>query len=362
MRKAEEKTKEAVKASPERIRSLSRSLSKNFDEALGEIDTINLQTRLLSFNAQVEAARAGVAGASFSVVATEMQKLSQTTDGVARRMEKETRSTVTELEDISEVMANNVRGTRLSDMALVNIDLVDRNLFERTCDVRWWATDSAMVEAVLAPTPELLAFASKRLGVILDAYTVYYDLVLCDISGKVVANGRPRNYKSAGRDVSNATWFKDALSSRSGDEYGFQSVVADPLVDGKLTLCYSCSVRENGDANGRVLGVLGILFNWESLAQVIVNETPLEAGDRAETRCCLVDDSGKLLADSWGKVLKGSLSLPQLSSLKEEGKTFVKAKVDSRECFIGYAYSPGYETYATGWHSVIIQPVERRNN
>ena len=33
--------------------------------------------------------------------------------------------------------------------------------------------------------------ASKRLGVILDAYTVYHDLVLCDMMGNAITNGRP---------------------------------------------------------------------------------------------------------------------------------------------------------------------------
>src|SRR5690606_5400730 len=69
-------------ASPERISALSRSLARSFDTALREIDTINLQTRLLSFNAQVEAARAGHYGASFAVVASEMQTLSRTTESV----------------------------------------------------------------------------------------------------------------------------------------------------------------------------------------------------------------------------------------------------------------------------------------
>lgn len=347
----------ATKASPERIRSLSRSLSENFDDALEEIDRINNKTRLLSMNAKIEAARAGEVGASFSVVATEMRELSRTTDSVARRMEKETKSTVSELEGISDVMASNVRGTRLSDMALVNIDLVDRNLFERTCDVRWWATDSAMVDALRSVAPGPLEYASKRLGVILDAYTVYYDLVLCDLNGKVVANGRPQNYRSVGMDVSDTDWFRSAVSSASGDEYGFQSVVRDPLVDGKLTLGYSCGVRENGEANGRLLGVLGILFDWESLAQVIVKNTPIPADQKASTRCCLINDAGDVLADSNDGVLGRKLVLPNLLDLRVQKTTFIKADLGAGECFVGYAYSPGYETYATGWHSVIIQSV-----
>ncbi|MDH8639244.1 chemotaxis protein, partial [Klebsiella pneumoniae] len=71
------------------------------------------------------------------------------------------------------------------------IEIIDRNLYERTCDVRWWATDSAVVDCAANVTPQSAAYASKRLGVILNAYTVYLDLWLCDLHGKVLANGRP---------------------------------------------------------------------------------------------------------------------------------------------------------------------------
>jgi hypothetical protein len=30
------------------------------------------------------------------------------------------------------------------------IEIIDRNLYERTCDVRWWATDSAVVACAMA--------------------------------------------------------------------------------------------------------------------------------------------------------------------------------------------------------------------
>ena len=38
-------------------------------------------------------------------------------------------------------------------------------------------------------------------------------------------------------------------------------------------------------------------------------------------------------------------------------KEFCMARVDGLECCIAVGLSPGYETYATGWRSVIIQPV-----
>ena len=35
-----------------------------------------------------------------------------------------------------------MRSLVMDNLALNAIELIDRNLYERTCDVRWWATDS----------------------------------------------------------------------------------------------------------------------------------------------------------------------------------------------------------------------------
>src|SRR5438046_475167 len=62
--------------SPERISNLSRELAGSIHEAVNQINQLNKQTRMLSFNAQIEAARTGAAGTTFQVVALAMRDLS----------------------------------------------------------------------------------------------------------------------------------------------------------------------------------------------------------------------------------------------------------------------------------------------
>ncbi|MBA4107466.1 MAG: chemotaxis protein [Pirellula sp.] len=329
-------------------------LSQSLNTAIEEIRDINTNTKLLSLNARIEAARAGVAGAAFGVVAQEMQDLSGKTAQAAESLANQTKRVIDEL---VHVLGTKVRGTRLTDIALTNIDLIDRCLYERTCDVRWWATDQSVVDALTDPTPETRRHASQRLGVILNAYTVYYDLVLCDLSGRVVANGRPHEYKSVGMEQAGENWFREAAASRSGDEFGFQTAHKSRLVDGKLSLVYSCGVRHEGNANGKLLGVLGIVFNWEALAQTIMAYAPVAEEERAATRCVITDGDGTLLADSWGKQLQESLGLPEMSQILAERKNFATGDYRGQKCCIAHAQAPGFETYSTGWHSLVIQPV-----
>jgi len=342
-------------ATPERISELSVGMATKMKNSLKQIDEINLQVRLLAFNAQVQAARAGDAGRSFAVVASEMGNLSVKTSTVAEQLATETSADLGELAEISKQLSSDVRGTRLSDLALTNIDLIDRNLYERSCDVRWWATDSSAVEALSLASQESRAYASRRLGVILDAYTVYHDIVLCDLKGRVIANGRPGKFSSSGMDASGFEWFLAAKKTRSGDEFGFQSVHPSPLVNGKHILTYSCGVRAGGLANGSLLGVLGILFNWESLAQTIVKNTPLTPEEKSRTRVCITDKNGMVLADTSDAILRETISFSSRDTLFASGKSFQIVQIGAKKALVAHAFSPGYETYATGWHSLIIQ-------
>ncbi len=349
-------TPETNYANPEKIAELTDQLVDRMKHASTALAKINSQARLLSFNAQIEAARAGgSAGAAFGVVATAMRELSEKTAAISDNMGRETAEANQRLQQIIQSLATNVRGVRLTDLALTNIDLIDRNLYERSCDVRWWATDSSAVDALTQRVEDGYRHCAHRFGLILNSYTVYYDLVLCDLDGKVVANGRPSLYSSQGADCSRSAWFQSALGTRSGEEFGFQGVQASSLAGGRRVLVYSCCVRAGGEIHGQPLGVLGIVFNWDALAQTIMDSTPLSPDEKRATRVCLVDKDGLVLADSENRALHDTIRLPNWAQIKTSKKGFYASVYDSRPCLVGYASSPGYETYATGWHSLLIQ-------
>ena len=335
------------------IESLVDELATAVESAVSKIRLVNNSTRTLALNARIEAARAGQHGAAFGVVASEMQDLSSRTTEVADLLATTTNVKINEL---LALIGNNIRGTRLSDLALTNIDLIDRCLYERTCDVRWWATDSSLTSAMQDGATEAIQLASRRMGVILNAYTVYCDLVLCDLQGRVIANGRPERFSSVGRNVSSATWFTSAMATQSGDQFGFQSAHMSDLVNGEPALVYSCVVREDGHAHGAAIGVLGIIFNWAALAGPILSNLPIPAEEREQTECMIVDASGRILASHLGCESNAVLHLPEFPRVLSERKGFFVANYQGRACCIAHARAPGFETYSTDWYSLIIQP------
>jgi hypothetical protein len=238
-------------ATPERVLALVDRAAALAGAKVKAIHAITSQTRILALNATIEAARAGEAGRGFAVVAGEVKAVAGEVARLSAEMEGELRDAFRALGDVGRRMAEEMRGQRLVDLALNAIEIIDRNLYERTCDVRWWATDAAVVDAAADPTPARLDHAAGRLGVILSAYTVYLDLWLCDAEGRVIANGRPDRYPGVrGIQVADAPWFRDALRTASGDAFAVADVGPCGPLGGAPVATYAAAVREGGQAHG----------------------------------------------------------------------------------------------------------------
>lgn len=117
-------------------------------------------------------------------------------------------------------MVGKLEGARLIDLAESLVQLIVRNLYERTADVRWWATEPVLWEALEDPSKVNAERAAQRLGVCHRFYTVYSDLVLVDADGRVVANANPA-YRSKTHSLGyrTAVWFEEAMALPSGDDY-----------------------------------------------------------------------------------------------------------------------------------------------
>lgn len=336
---------------PERILTLATKISDLATLKVDEIQKVTKATNILALNALIEASRAGEVGRGFAVVANEVKEISGRVTVIADELREMFRQEVVDLQDT----AQRVRGARLTDLAGYAIELMDRNLYERSCDVRWWATDSAVVDACTDPTPERCRHAAKRLGVILDSYTVYLDLWVVDKAGTVLANGRPDRWPGAvGASVAGEPWFRDALATRDGGAFAVADVERNHALGGSAVATYATAVRRDGEARGPVVGVLGIFFDWEAQAQTIVDGLRFTDEERRRTRVMLVDSRHRVIAASDGR---GVLS--EHYPLRTGGETS-GAYQDEAGRLVGFALTPGYETYrGLGWYGVIEQAAKQ---
>ncbi|WP_295478309.1 methyl-accepting chemotaxis protein [uncultured Pseudomonas sp.] len=337
---------------PERIVTLSREVESLATRGVSDIQLITRQTRLLAINALIEAAHAGKAGQGFAVVAEEVKNISEQISRIASGLTQDLQAAVNELTELGQGMCFDVRGQRLADLALNLIEIIDRNLYERTCDVRWWATDASLVDALTNPTPQSRAHCSERLGVILDSYTVYLDIWVADTTGTVIASGRPDTFgKVIGANVSETPWFKQAIRHSSGDQYFAGEVSAEPLLNGSQTCAFSAAVRSNASKHSSAVGVIGIFFDWKNQSDSVINGVRLSDEERPRTRVMMVDASHRIIASSDPQAPLGqSIELKTRPDQKTGYSTLAQNSIQ------GYSLTPGFETYpGMGWLGVIEQ-------
>ena len=182
--------------------------------------------------------------------------------------------------------------------AMIKIDMIERNLLERTCDVRWWALENAFWKCIThanennkqarKPTAKSAAtaksnaadstlkkaveLACKRLEDIRNSYTLYRDLVIVSLDGTIIANSNgDRREEVIGMDVSDEEWFQKALQTKDGTEYFVQDISKSKL-EKEDSLIYSTALRADGDEQGAVIGAMGVLFDFQGESQIILNE------------------------------------------------------------------------------------------
>ena len=332
---------------------------KHSTEAILSVDT---DLNVLAINARIQAARIGAAGAGIKVVADRMEAMIEQTKSITDDLNLRISKSMKNLTQLKTHVESHSRGILLSQTASSCIDLIDRNLYERSCDVRFWATDNTIIKALETRNEETLASASQRLDRTLQSYTVYFDIVLCGLDGTVLCNGKPSLYQSRSLNVKSSEWYKQACQTSSGNEFGFEGPLRSTLVNDKPALIYSCGVRSGGNINGKLIGVLAVVFNWENLGNTVLQT--------AEKNLCLQTDNSirAFLCNGDGKIVAtkteekeetyDSMVPVSLQVLRSSPENFhLYNEIGHNPMLIGIGVSRGYETYSTGWTTVITETI-----
>lgn len=188
---------------------------------------------------------------------------------------------------------------RAADGASLGVELLDRNLYERANDCRWWALDGTLAEALRRPADAgARARAARTLAGINALYTVYSQLLLLDGDARVVACSRP----DAGvpdRLPADTPWLGPLLRLRSPEQHVRSDFVPSPLYEGHATFAFGAAVLGgDGDGDAAAGGVAVVFDAAPQLAAMLADILPrgLDGQALARSAAAFVDRRGRELA------------------------------------------------------------------
>lgn len=184
-------------------------------------------------------------------------------------------------------------------LAGLAIEIMDRNLYERANDCRWWALDSSLrSQLATARTRSVEAGLASVLGAINGLYTVYSNLLVFDAEGKVLAVSNANQADLVGQVIGEA-WVGNCLHLNGTQTYVVSPFAATPLYDGQPTYIYAAAIRSPDDR--QVVGGIGIVFDSAPQFCAMLNDAlPRETSGEivAGSFAVFVDGAGQLIASS----------------------------------------------------------------
>ena len=177
-------------------------------------------------------------------------------------------STGFKTQDIFERSIDNLYQTVVSSIlrdsqfkAALAIDIMDRNLYERANDCRWWALAPVFRRVLAGGVPDEagLREMSETLAHINGLYTVYDNLVVFDKTGCAQAVSNPQ-YEGCCGQMLLEDWVRPTLALKGSESYAVSGFSASPLYKGQHTYVYAAAIFDPRDER-KVVGGIGIVFD-----------------------------------------------------------------------------------------------------
>jgi len=174
-----------------------------------------------------------------------------------------------------EKLNHTIISSLLNDVMFISslaIDIMDRNLYERANDVRWWALTSSF-KTILEKniyTDEDKKEITNILKYINSLYTVYTNLFIYDNNGVIIAVSNPSDNHLIDMRLS-ATWIDQTLKLNESSKYSVSNFEKTYLYNNTPTYIYGASIL--GKTTNTIVGGIGIVFDSTPQFKDILNDS-----------------------------------------------------------------------------------------
>lgn len=231
------------------------------------------------------------------------------------------------------------------------IDIMDRNLYERANDCRWWALNSFLRRTLAdgsAHQPGVAQAMGKLLQHVNSLYTVYSGLIVFDKQGRIVAGSTPELMLQVGVTL-DEPWVRQALEQSSSQNYVVSDFVASPWYKGIPTYIYAASIF-SPQPNHEVVGGIGIVFDAEpQFSAMLLDALPrnMDGDFLHDAWGLLVSSQGLVISSTHEEIKVGSYAPipPEILKLSKAGRYSGVCEINGAWYAVGACMSQGYREY-----------------
>jgi chemotaxis signal transduction protein len=254
------------------------------------------------------------------------------------------------------VVTSLLRGNQFH--AALAIDIMDRNLYERANDCRWWALASTISESLAREqrSDQDAEIVDSILRTINGLYTVYTNILVFDAQGRIVSCSNESALKGT---VLTDRWISSILSLRDTQGYAVSEFAPTPLYGDRPTYVYGAAIRKSPELPA--VGGVAIVFDSEPQFNAMLNDALPRDGNGNVNK-----DSFALFVEPGGRVIACSNTRFQPSDTLSLDGTFLQLDpgtghsgitiIDGAYYAVGAQCSSGYREYK-GKHDAYKNPV-----
>lgn len=341
-------TGDGAKTIPRELLAALRESQTIFSPALRKIpvqaDAIQRELNRTVWNGNVRLATSTDSGSDFTKV------LLREIGNAGRRTQDTFEHSISELQET--VVSSILDDAQL--LASLAVDVLDRNLYERANDCRWWALNGALSRHLSNRGGERDAGAILRH--INSLYTVYHDIVLFDSDRRVVAVSNPAHASKVGSTIEEP-WAPATLELRDSQQYAVSAFARSDLYGGQHTLIYGAALRNEAR---RVIGGIGIVFDSAPQFKAMLRDAlPRTESGQVVSGCIglFVDSRMTVIAATSGYEPGDTVDLPR-ELLSAQGNAPQTVCMKGIHYAVGMRRTSGYREYpGMGAFSLILIPL-----
>jgi len=242
--------------------------------------------------------------------------------------------------------------------ASLAVDIMDRNLFERANDCRWWGLSTLLKTALSAPEVDKSSI-QKTLEKIHSLYTVYHILYVYDQDGRYIAFSDSRYEDRVGQPIEGDSGGLTVFQLEDIYAYCVSPFVPFDCYDGEHSYIYNAAIRST-ENNKEVIGGIGLVFDSTAEFNAILNDILLSNNDKLKegSKALFTTDEGLVIASSSADHAIGSIFFPtvNMTELYQTGTTATAIQLDDHAYLVGAAKSNGYREYKRqdGYDNTVI--------